>query len=96
MFNRTTNSRRAKSRRTGAMLVLVAVTLIILLVTMAFTIDVAYMQLTRTELRTAIDAAARAGAESLSREQSTSKALAAALWPAQHAIAISIQIGKNA
>ena len=61
------------------MLVLVAVTLVILLVTLTFTVDIAFMQLSRTELRTAIDAAARAGAESLSRTQSKSAAIAAAI-----------------
>jgi Flp pilus assembly protein TadG len=49
--------------RKGAMLVLVAITMILLVIAAAFSIDVAYMQLTRTELRTSTDAAARAATE---------------------------------
>lgn len=45
----------------------------------AFAIDVAWMQLVRTELRTATDAAARAGAKTLSLEQDQALARAAAL-----------------
>lgn len=52
------------------MVVMIAVMLIAFLATLALSIDIAYMQLTRTELRTATDAAARAGAEALSRDQS--------------------------
>lgn len=60
------------------MLILVAVLLIVLIVTVVFSVDVAYMQLTRTQLRSATDAAARAAAESLSRTQDTAQARAAA------------------
>ena len=60
--------RKYKNRR-GAMLVLVAVALIILLVGAVFSIDVAYMHMVRAELRTATDAAARAGSETLARTQ---------------------------
>ncbi len=67
----------AEARR-GAMIVLVAVMLTILLVTVAFSVDVAFMQLARTELRTATDAAARAASEALSREQSIAAARQAA------------------
>ena len=52
--------------------------MIIVLVMSVFSTDVAYMQLTRTELRTATDAAARAGAEALSRTQSEPQARVAA------------------
>ena len=69
--------RRASQRR-GAMLVLVAITIVLLLITVAFSVDVAFMQLTRTELRTATDAAARAASEALSREQSVAAARQAA------------------
>ena len=72
----TTPHRRL--RRRGAMLILVAVLLIVLIVTVVFSVDVAYMQLTRTQLRSATDAAARAAAESLSRTQDTAQARAAA------------------
>ena len=52
--------------------------MIVLMVAVVFSIDVANMQLTRMELRTAVDAVARAGAESLSREQDPALALARA------------------
>ena len=64
--------------RRGAMLVLVAITLVILLITVAFSVDVAFMQLTRTQLRTSTDAASRAAMESLSRTQSIASATQAA------------------
>ena len=77
----TSRARRALGfppRRRGAMLVLVALMVVILLVTAAFSVDVAFMQLTRSELRTATDAAARAGSEALSRLQSVPLARQAA------------------
>ena len=52
------------------MLVLIALLLIVFLGMVAFTVDVAYMQLVRTQLRVATDAAARASGEALSRSQS--------------------------
>ncbi|MFI4875045.1 MAG: VWA domain-containing protein [Blastopirellula sp. JB062] len=68
-----THNRKRKSRspyrRRGAVLILVACLLPLILWMAAFCIDVAYMQLTRTELRIATDAAARAGARTLSLEQ---------------------------
>lgn len=68
----------SRVRRRGAMLVLVAITMILLVIAAAFSIDVAYMQLTRTELRTSTDAAARAATEALAREQSVAAARQAA------------------
>lgn len=65
-------------RRRGAMLVLIAITIILLLIAVAFSVDVAFMQLTRTELRTSTDAAARAAIEALSREQNVAAARLAA------------------
>lgn len=70
---------RGMRRRTGAMMVLIALTLVILFVGAAFSIDVAYMHLVRAELRTATDAAARAGAESLARTQQQNQAVNTAL-----------------
>lgn len=70
-------SRRNSSRR-GAMIVLIAVTLVILLIGAMFSVDVAYMHVVRAELRTATDAAARAGAATLARTQTDSQAVAAA------------------
>lgn len=69
----------ATRRRRGAILVLVAVILPVFLMMAAFAVDVAWMQLVRTELRTATDAAARAGAKVLSEEQSTAIARSAAI-----------------
>lgn len=68
---------QARSRR-GAMLVFVAVCLPLLVIMAAFAIDVAWMQLARTELRTATDAAARAGAKELSLKQNETAARAKA------------------
>jgi hypothetical protein len=55
--------------RDGAIVVLAAFMIIAFLATVAFSVDVSYMQLTRTKLRSATDAAARAAGEGLSREQ---------------------------
>jgi Ca-activated chloride channel homolog len=57
-----------KNRR-AAMLVLIAFCLPLCIIMAAFAVDVAWMQLVRTELRTATDSAARAGAKELSLAQ---------------------------
>ncbi|TWT77327.1 von Willebrand factor type A domain protein [Posidoniimonas polymericola] len=67
-----------KNRRRGAVMVLVAVLLPVFAMMAAFAIDVAWMQLVRTELRTATDSAARAGAKTLSMSQDIPTARAAA------------------
>ncbi len=74
---RSRHCQRRRQRR-GAMLVLIALTLPLFLIMAAFAVDVAWMQLTRTELRTATDAASRAGAKTLSLAQNEPAALAAA------------------
>lgn len=71
--------RQTPRHRRGAILVLVAVILPVFLIMAAFAVDVAWMQLVRTELRTATDAAARAGAKVLSIDQSTASARSAAI-----------------
>jgi Mg-chelatase subunit ChlD len=48
--------------------------MIVFLAMVAFSVDVSYMQLTRTKLRSATDAAARAAGEGLSRQQDTAYA----------------------
>ena len=63
----------ARHRR-GAMLVLIAICLPLLIIMAAFAVDVAWMQLARTELRTATDSAARAGAKELSLKQDANAA----------------------
>ena len=56
--------------RGGAILPLVAIVLPVILIFAAYSINIAQMQLTRTELRTATDSASRAGARTLSITQS--------------------------
>src|SRR5262245_34582616 len=58
-----------RMNRRAAMLVLIAFCLPLCIIMAAFAVDVAWMQLVRTELRTATDAAARAGAKELSLAQ---------------------------
>jgi hypothetical protein len=55
--------------RRGAIVVLAALMMIVFLASGAFSVDVAYMQLTKIKLRSATDAAARAAGEGLSRAQ---------------------------
>mgnify|MGYP002009085686 CR=1 FL=1 len=57
------------SRRGAAMLVLILLILVIFIVMATMSVDVAFMQLVRSELRAATDSAARAGSEALSRLQ---------------------------
>lgn len=66
-------------QRHGAAHVLIAAMLFTFIVMAAMTVDFAYMQLIRTELRTATDAAAKAGAEALARTQNGPAAKAAAI-----------------
>lgn len=70
---------KATANRRGAMLVLIAICLPIILIFTAFAINIAWMQLTRTELRTATDAAVRAGGRTLSLTQNVDTARAAAI-----------------
>lgn len=65
--------------RAGAMLPLIAVCLVILFCSVVIGVDIARMHATRAELRTATDAAARAGAEALGRLQTREAAVAAAI-----------------
>ena len=65
------------------MVILVAVSLMVLLVGAVFSVDVAYMHMVRSELRTATDAAARAGSETLARTQDIAQARAAAISVAE-------------
>jgi Mg-chelatase subunit ChlD len=65
------------------MLVLVAVCLPLCIIMAAFAVDAAWMQLVRTELRSATDAASRAGAKQLSLAQSEPAARAKAMETAR-------------
>lgn len=67
-----------KRRRQGAIAPFVAICLPVLLTLVAFAIQLSFRDLARTELRTAVDAAAEAGARKLSETGSTTQALAAA------------------
>lgn len=73
------NCTGTKRERRGAMLVLIAALMIVILGMVAFAVDVSYMQLTQSELRAATDAAAKAGAAALAREQDTPPAIASAI-----------------
>jgi Ca-activated chloride channel homolog len=70
---------RTEDQRHGAAHVLIAAMLFTFVLVAAMTVDFAYMQLIRTELRTATDAAAKAGAEALARTQDGNAARAAAV-----------------
>jgi Ca-activated chloride channel family protein len=67
------------SQRRGAMIVFISALIVVLLAMTLFTVDVAYMQLTRSELRAATDAASKAGAEALRRTRNENKARQAAI-----------------
>jgi Ca-activated chloride channel homolog len=64
------------AQRRGAMMILICVMIFAFMVTVAFAVDIAYMHLVKSELRSATDAAAKASAETLARTQDTAQALA--------------------
>lgn len=70
---------RLIAKRDGALLPMMAAVMVVLLVTVAIGVDIARMHLTRSELRTANDAAARAAVESLGRTQDPTLAEDAAI-----------------
>ena len=70
--------KEVRTTRRAAMLVLIAVCLPLCIIMAAFAVNIAWMQLVRAELRTATDAAARAGAKELSLAQTTTAAIAEA------------------
>ncbi len=67
------------SRRRGASAVLIVSLLFTFVVVAAVTVDYAYMQLVRSELRVATDAAAKAGAEALARTENSQTAINTAI-----------------
>ncbi len=67
-------SMRRRQRR-GAMLILILVMLVGFLATVAFSVDIAHMHLSRTELRSATDAASQAASQELSKTFDTSLAI---------------------
>lgn len=71
--------RRGVRSRNGAMLVLVAVALVILLATAAFSVDMAYMFLAREQLHVATDAATKAAVVGLSQGNTQQSAIDTAI-----------------
>lgn len=71
-------TRRRAGQRRGAMLVVIVAMLIAFLFTVAISVDVAYMHLVRSELRTATDAASKAASQALVRTRDRNAAIAAA------------------
>ena len=88
---------RGPLTRVGGMMILIVTALIILFVAAAIGIDVAYMHVTRAELRTATDAAARAGVEALGRTQNVNAARQAAIdFAARNTVAgVPLQIAAG-
>ncbi|MBL4884858.1 MAG: VWA domain-containing protein [Planctomycetaceae bacterium] len=81
-----------QENRRGAMLVLIATMMSMFMIALVFTVDVAYMQLVRTELRVSADASAKAGMEALVRTEKTSSAIVASKNLVQHNGAAGQQI----
>lgn len=80
MNPRSTQRRfRGLRSRKGSILVLSALGILVLIVAAAFSVDIAYMQLTREELHIATDAAAKAAVAKLSQGGSETEAKAAAV-----------------
>jgi len=69
---------RQRRPRRGTVVVLVLFLMVALLALAAFAINISYMQLTRSQLRRATDAAARAGGECIYRTQNKDDAIEAA------------------
>ncbi len=72
------HNRTAPGKRRGAVLVLLALFLPVCLILCAFALNIAYLELNRTELQISTDAAARAGGRDLIVSQSTATATARA------------------
>lgn len=76
-FTRSNRSHpRAGRRRRGAMLVLIVVMMVAFMVAVAFSVDIAQMHLSRTELRSATDAASKAAAATLAETLNVNQAIA--------------------
>ncbi len=85
-------AKKRKPNRRGAMAVLIAITLPLIIIMAAFAVDVAWMQLVRAELRTATDAASRAGAKALSLQQTEAAARLAAIDAAQRNLVAGVPL----
>ena len=78
-FIHCTNAKNGARKRSGSVMALMALLLPVLALLAAFCINSAQMQLTRTELFVATDAAARAGGRAFSEHQTTDSAISAAI-----------------
>ena len=79
MMKRSPHHRSDPHRRQGAMLVLVSVTLVILFVAAAFSVDVEYMYLANEQMHVAMDSAAKAAVVSLSQGSNQQTAINTAI-----------------
>lgn len=79
MNNKKRMTNATVHKRNGTALVLITVMLFVFAMMTAITIDFAVIQLTRTEMRAATDAAAKAGAEALARTENVAEARTAAI-----------------
>ncbi|MEZ5941874.1 MAG: VWA domain-containing protein [Planctomycetaceae bacterium] len=77
--NRTGNCSHQNPSRLGAMVVIATVAIVLLICMAILSVDVSFMQLTRTELQVAADSAAKAGSEALLRTQDPAAAKQAAI-----------------
>jgi len=79
-MNITSQAQRAIERmqlereRRGAMIVFIAAMMTVFMIAVVFTVDVAYMQLVKTEVRIAADASVKAGVENLLRTEDEAQA----------------------
>jgi len=85
-------TKKREFNRQGAMIVLIAITLPLMIIMAAFAVNLAWMQLVRTELRTATDASSRAGAKALSLQQTEAAARAAAKDAAQRNLVAGVPL----
>jgi len=79
MSNHRSTTRQTLHQRRGGVLILIALFLVIMVAMAAFSIDLAYIQLTKTQLRAAADAAAKAGAATLRDSQNSNNAINVAI-----------------
>lgn len=77
-FLQQTRSDQKASPRRGAMIVFLAVMMSLFMIAVIFTVDVAYMQMVKTDVRIAADVSAKGGVEALLRTENSTKAETAA------------------
>ena len=80
-------------KRRGTITALTAVLLPVLLILSVFSINVAYMQLTKTELKVATDAATRAAGRALSEYQDVDQAILFAKNVAKYILFLAENVG---